>query len=150
MDDQASAGITYSLRSLLMLTAILGVMAASLRIPSPLSVLVMLTCVVALLGCAARSSFFSLGMSRRMLAAAAIGGFSYLFYYVAMDTTVESWVNAVALVPFAYMKQGAASMNSDANLIQLANSTEFHYFQQKVHLLLAVVTACTLGYLAGS
>ena len=140
----------YTLHKLLVVVTILGIMAATLRMPSPHSVLLMLACVCGLLSWAAIASCFAKGMARRVLAAAAISGFVYLLFYVFTDTVVEAWINAIAIAPFASMKAGPEAPISSAELPKLAGSMEYQYFQQKVHLMLSLVVACVFGWFASS
>ncbi len=140
----------YSLRKLLVFITILSVMAATLRMRSPHSVLVMLACALGLLSWAATAAFSTSGLMRRALAAAAVSGVLYLVLYVFTDTVVEAWINAIAIAPFASMKAGGASPIPSAELPRLAGTMEYQYFQQKVHLLLSVLFACFVGWLATS
>ena len=140
----------YSLGKLLVVVTVFGVMAATLRMRSPHSVLVMLACVVGLFGWAAFAAYRAKGTARRVLAAVAISGISYLLFYVFTDTVVEAWINAIAIAPFASMKAGPALSVPAADLRQLSNTMEFQYFHQKMHLMLSVVVACVVGWLSRS
>ena len=140
----------YTLRKLLIAVTILGIMFAALRMSSPHSVLVMLACVAGLLIWASFAAYFAVGMARRVLTAAAIGGFGYLMIYVLTDTPVEAWINAIAIAPFASMKSGPSSSIAAADVRQLSNSAEFQYFHQKIHLMLSVVVASVVGWVASS
>lgn len=138
------------MRKLLIVVTILGMMAATLRMRSPHSVLMMLACVCGLFSWAAVASYFASGMARRILATFSISGFVYLLSYVLTDTVIEAWINAIAIAPFASMKAGPATPIPSAELPKLAGSMEYQYFQQKVHLLLSVVVAYVFGWFASS
>ena len=140
----------YTLRKLLIVVTILGVMAATLRMRSPHSVLVMLTCVCGLLSWAAVVSCYAKGMARRVFFTVSISGFVYLLSYIFANTLFESWINDIALSLFASMKSGIAAPIPPADLPKLEGSMEYQYFQQKVHLMLSVVVACVFGWFASS
>lgn len=134
----------------MIVVTILGVMAATLQVASPHSVLVMLACVCGILTWATVTSFFTVGLPRRVFTAAAVAGIAYLVCYVLTDTAIEAWINGVAFAPFAWMKAGESGPISNADLRRLASSVEFQYFQQKVHLMLALVVGCIVGWFASS
>ena len=140
----------YSLRFMLIGVTILAIMAATLQAASPQAVLVLLMCVCGVLGWAASVSFVNRGRTRLVFGAAALGGLGYLFLYVFTNSPIEAWINGVAIAPFVWLKSGAKTSIPSAELSQLSNSMEFQYFQQKIHLVLALVTACVVGWIASS
>lgn len=127
-----------------------GVIAATLRASSPYAVIALLTCVCGTLGWAAVASLLNTGRTRLVLGATALAGFGYLLFYVATDSPIEAWINAVAIAPFAAIKGGPTMSIPSAELNQVSNSSEFQYFQQKLHLILALVTGCIAGWFASS
>lgn len=140
-------GMKYSTRSLMIVAAVVAVMVSTLRVPSDRSVLVLIVCVAAILSFAVRAFLRSKKLNERLFfGTAALTGFGYLVLYVATDTPLEAWVNNFTVLPFAFMKAGSGAVIPDGvELGQLANTSEFQYFQQKMHLLLAVVLAFTSG-----
>lgn len=80
-----------------------------------------------------------------MFCAASISGFGYLIYYVATNSLIEVWINNLSIVPFALMKGDLKIRNTQ--LGQLANTMEFQYFQQKMHLMVAVFVAVVAGWM---
>ena len=139
----------YTLGNLSIAIAIFGGMAATIRLASPHSVLVLLAIVCGLLGWAAFTSLRRVGAERRILIAAAAAGFGYLIFYVAADTPLEAWINAMAIAPFALMK-GSMALPSSVELRNLTATMEFQYFQQKMHLVNALVVACLAAWLASA
>ena len=134
----------YSTGQLMIFLSIACVMAASLRSGSPRSVLVMLVCVCGLLGWAAIASFFTTGTGRWNLIAATVCGCGYPVFYVMTESRVEALINTLPIVPFALLKGGLEYRN--AQLGPLANTMEFQYFHQKVHLTNAVLAAILGGW----
>ncbi len=140
----------YTLRNLLIAVTACGIVASTLRVPSPPSVVVLLLSVFGLLVWSAATAFLSSGIGRRIHGTAAVAGFAYLTCYVATDTPIEAWINALSIAPFALMKDGLITTLPTAELTQWSNSMEFHFFQQKVHLMLALVFAVVAGWLANT
>ena len=142
----------YSTRGLLTVVAVAAVMIAMLRVPSPLSVLVVLVSVCGILMFTARASFKARGPTQRLfLGASALAGFAYLTLYVALDSPVEAWLNHELVIPFAVFTLGPdAEFPDPGDLDALARTMEFQYFQQKMHLLLSIVAAFTTGLMVAA
>ncbi len=139
----------FTTRNLLIVIAIAAFMIAMLRVPSPLSVVVILICTFAMLAACTRAYFISPQPYRRLFGVTALTGFTYLFCYVISDSVLEVLINNALIIPFAIVKADPdATLPDSDELGDLLRTMEFQYFLQKMHLLIAVFLAFTTGLLA--